>query len=48
MMSDALWMTVIAVAGGLVAVLGWKVLDIGKRAMELERRERDASVEESS
>lgn len=36
-MSEILWVAVIVVAGGLVAVLGWKILDIGKRAMELER-----------
>ena len=36
-MSESLWVAVIVVAGGLVAVLGWKLLDIGKRAMELER-----------
>ena len=36
-MNDAVLISVIVVAGGLVAILGWKVLDIGRRAMELDR-----------
>jgi hypothetical protein len=36
-MADSVLITLIVVAGGLLAVVGWKVLDIGKRAMELDR-----------
>lgn len=40
-MSDAVLIAVIAAVGGLAAILGWKLLDIGKRAMELERHDHD-------
>jgi hypothetical protein len=44
-MANSVLIALIAVIGGLAAVLGWKVLDIGKRAMELERTESGAREE---
>jgi hypothetical protein len=40
-MSDGVLVALIVATGVVVAVLGWKVLDIGKRAMELDRRRRE-------
>lgn len=42
-MSDAVLVSVIIVVGLAVTVLGWKLLDIGKRAMELDRGRHSAS-----
>ena len=35
--SDNVLITLIVIGGLLIAVFGWKLLDIGKRAMELDR-----------
>lgn len=46
-MTESLWITTIAVVGGVVAVLGWKLLDIGRRAMELDRHRHDRPCREA-
>jgi hypothetical protein len=36
-MADSVLIALIVTVGAIVTAIGWKVLDIGKRAVELER-----------
>jgi hypothetical protein len=41
-MSDGVVIALILAGGALLTTIAWKVLDIGKRAMELDRRHRSS------
>lgn len=40
-MSDSVLIAAIVTGGVTIAAIGWKLLDVGKRAVELERHRRE-------